>query len=105
MADLEKSLELLHKKLDKILNMQTKIAKTLHLIPVTEKEEREIYITRLKNSALTTKVAEEVSQMQPQPETPFTMPGMAVYMQDMGDAYDYFSDVLADDINGKRTGG
>lgn len=105
LTDVMSYLDTLSKKLDKILNMQTKIAKTLHLIPVTEKEEREIYVARLKNSAQSAKVAEEVSQFQPVKDEAFCVPGLAVFLQDSPDGYDYFSDILADDLNLKKTGG
>lgn len=52
------------KKLDKLLAINTKIAKCLHLLPVTEKEEREIQLLQRKNLALAAKVNEELSAME-----------------------------------------
>ena len=53
----------LEKKLDKILNLQTKIAKVLHLLPVTEKEERAIQIQQRTNLHLAQKVSDELDEM------------------------------------------
>lgn len=64
MSDTE--IELLSKKVDKTLNLVTKIAKTLHLIPVTEKEEREIQILQRKNLAQAAKINSELNAMQNQ---------------------------------------
>lgn len=90
----------LNKKIDKVLNQQTRIAKTLHLIPVTEKEERDIYATRLKNSeARNTLLSELNSKDEKAPS--FVVPSLSEIFKPqeglMG--YDYFSDVLADDLN------
>ena len=52
------------KKVDKILNLTTKIAKTLHLIPVTEKEEREIQLLQRKNLGIAAKVTNELDAME-----------------------------------------
>jgi hypothetical protein len=53
----------LDKKLDKILNMQTKIAKVLHLLPVTEKEERALQIQQRTNLNVAQKVSDELDAM------------------------------------------
>lgn len=53
----------LDRKLDKILNMQTKIAKTLHLLPVTEKEERAIQLQQRDNLSLARKVSDDLDAM------------------------------------------
>ena len=52
------------KKTDKILNLVTKIAKTLHLIPVTEKEEREIQIQQRTNLSIAAKVTNDLDAME-----------------------------------------
>lgn len=52
------------KKVDKLLAINTKIAKCLHLLPVTEREEREIQLTQRKNLALAAKVNEDLNSME-----------------------------------------
>lgn len=51
------------KKVDKLLTVNTKIAKCLHLLPVTEREEREIQLLQRKNLALAAKVNDDLNQM------------------------------------------
>lgn len=46
---MEEDLKLILKKQDKILNLLTKIAKTLYLIPANEKELETIRVTRENN--------------------------------------------------------
>ena len=58
------SLSKLDKKLDKILAMQTKIAKALHLLPVTEKEERAIQIQQRTNLNQAAKISAELDDME-----------------------------------------
>lgn len=53
----------LERKLDKILNLQTKIAKTLHLLPVTEKEERAIQLQQRENLSLARKVSDDLDTL------------------------------------------
>lgn len=67
MDEQAKILELLSKidkKQDKLMNLVTKIAKTLHLIPVTEKEERDIQILQRKNMAQAVKINDELDNME-----------------------------------------
>lgn len=54
----------LEKKLDKLLNLTTKLAKTLHLVPVTEAEERQIQLAQRNNLALASKVNTELNIME-----------------------------------------
>ena len=54
----------LDKKCDKILTMQTKIAKALHLLPVTEKEERAIQIQQRTNLNQAAKVSAQLDEME-----------------------------------------
>ena len=61
--DLEKQLSDIDKKLTKILNLQTKIAKALHLVPVTAKEEKDLQILQRKNSQLTMQVYDELEKL------------------------------------------
>lgn len=62
--EFEQLLLKLDKKLDKTLNLLTKIAKTLHLLPVTEAEERKIQITQRSNLATAAKINDELNDMQ-----------------------------------------
>ena len=54
----------LERKCDKILAMQTKIAKALHLLPVTEKEERDIQIQQRTNLNQAAKISAELDNME-----------------------------------------
>ena len=51
------------KKLDKCLKMVTTIAKTLHIVPVSEKEEREIQLLQRKNAATIQKIQDEIAEL------------------------------------------
>ena len=55
--DICKKLTAVEKKLDKLLNINTMVAKALHLLPVTEKEEREIQIQQRTNLKLAADVS------------------------------------------------
>jgi hypothetical protein len=59
----------LTKKIDKLVALNTKIAKSLHLIPVTEKEEREIQLLQRSNLKLAAKVNEDLAALEPPSET------------------------------------
>lgn len=59
----------LTKKIDKLVTLNTKIAKSLHLIPVTEKEEREIQLLQRSNLKLAAKVNEDLAALEPPAET------------------------------------
>ena len=92
---MEELLTKIDKKLDKILNMQTKIAKALHLIPVTEKEERALQIQQRKNLELSAKVNSDLNDMQGKEDnTPPTLDNMFTSREDV------YNDVLGDDILG-----
>lgn len=84
------------KKLDKILNLSTKTSKALHLIPVSEEEEKNIQITQRKNLQLASKVNEDLNAMEnKQDDTPKTIFDMYNSREDI------YSDVLGDDfLNG-----
>ena len=62
--ELSNKLDTLTKQVSKLLNINTKIAKTLHLIPVTEKEERALQILQRKNLQLAAKVNDELNDME-----------------------------------------
>ena len=61
--DIEQKLTDIDKKLSKILNLNTKIAKALHLLPVTPKEERAIQLLQRKNAQLTFQIFDEIEKM------------------------------------------
>ena len=92
---MEELLTKIDKKLDKILNMQTKIAKALHLIPVTEKEERAIQIQQRKNLEQAAKVNDDLNAMENKDiDSPPTLDTL------YNSKYDIFEDVLGDDFLG-----
>ena len=59
----------LNKKVDKLTNIVTKMGKALHLIAVSEKEERELQLLQRSNLAVSAKVSEEIAAMAPKNET------------------------------------
>ena len=61
--DIEKQLTDIDKKLSKILNLQTKIAKALHLIPITPKEEKELQVVQRKNAQVSAQIYDEIDKM------------------------------------------
>lgn len=88
----------LDKKVDKMSTLVTKIAKTLHLIPVTEKEERDIQLTQRKNLQIAAKVNDDLNAMSPdKPEDNTSI--FSIYDQ----AQNLFGDVIADDFLGGYT--
>ena len=96
MEELKKLLIDLNKKADKILNLNTKIAKTLHLVPVTVKEEKAIQIMRAKNAQQAYAVTEEISDMkneQPQDSFAHLIESFTKLTNQ-----ELYADVLADDV-------
>lgn len=84
----------IEKKLDKILSLNTKIAKVLHLIPITEKEEKAFQIQRANNLNISKKVYDELEQFKkPVESTENTDP---FYFSNR----DLFSDVVGNDFLG-----
>lgn len=85
------------KKLDKILSRQTKIAKVLHLLPVTADEERNIQILQRKNLAEAAKVNSELNAMENKPDTnPEKILNMGIVLESEQEIY---GDLLGDDFN------
>lgn len=86
----------LDKKVDRLTNTVTKIAKTLHLIPVTEKEERDLQIMQRTNLGIAAKVSADLDALSPKQDE-----SDASYLQSVYAAFsqpaDIFSDVVADD--------
>lgn len=93
--ELEQRLSKIDKKLDKVLKLETVIAKALHLVPVSEKEERDIQISQRKNAATMQKIQEELAAMEPKKEESDN----SLSFNDLVDASDaeIYSDVIAND--------
>ena len=96
MDELVVLLNTVNKKLDKLLNLNTKIAKTLHLVPVTEKEERAIQTMRERNAQQAYKVDEERSDMKNE-EVQDSFAHLISSFQNLSDQ-ELYADVLADDV-------
>lgn len=74
--------------------MLTIVAKALHLVPMSEKEERDIQITRRRNEELSMKVNDQLNAMENIPED---------YEENalgnlFSSASDIYGDVIADDF-------
>lgn len=82
----------LTKKVDKLLNINTKIAKALHLIPVSEKEERDIQLTQRTNLQTAAKVNDDLNAMENKTESEHVSIFEEVAVGSV------FGDVLADDF-------
>ena len=77
-------LQKLNKKVDRLTNTVTKIAKVLHLMPVTEKEERELQLLQ-----------RDLDEMSPKDETLDNSTLQGIYSSDTASV---FGDVVADDF-------
>ena len=99
----EKILELfdiidkLNRKIDRLSNLVTKMGKALHLVPVTEKEERAIQLLQRSNMATAAKVSEEIAAMSPKEDN--LAPEMLTVFDKFENA-ELFGDVLGDDFLG-----
>jgi predicted nucleic acid-binding protein len=91
------------KKQDKILKLVTMVAKTLHIVPVSEKEEREIQVLQRKNAAVMQKIQEEIANLETETEkvedtlnmhSLFEASQAEVYADIIGD--DFITDVKED---------
>lgn len=69
LTDFVETIDKLSKKVDKMVTLNTKIAKSLHLLPVSEREERELQILQRKNLQLAAKVNEDLAAMEPAAES------------------------------------
>mgnify|MGYP004643048659 CR=1 FL=1 len=98
--DIEEYLTKIDKKLDKVLNMQTKIAKALHLVPVSKKEERALQIAQNTNAKVALEVADELAAMSAveNPELHSALSFDDLYTIDA----DIYSGVIGDDILGGK---
>lgn len=105
MDQFEELLELvtkLDKKVDKLTNIVTKIGKALHVLPVSEKEERDLQLLQRKNLEAAAKVAADLDAMSPKP-TP-ELPEMLSVFDDF-EQTELFGDVLGDDYLGGTANG
>lgn len=90
-----------NKKIDRLTTMVTKIAKTLHLIPVTEKEEKALQITQRTNLAIAAKVSAELDEMSPKDEHADDKFVNGLYASAYSSSpVDIYGDVIADDLIG-----
>lgn len=93
-SEILEELNRIERKLDKILSLNTKIAKVLHLIPITEKEEKAFQIQRANNLNISKKVYDELEQFKkPIESTENTDP---FYFSNK----DLFSDIIGNDFLG-----
>lgn len=83
------------KKLDKILKIDTMIAKTLHIIPVSEKEEREIQLLQRKNAATMQKVQEEFAALEENKERSNSFLGIEDLMS--ASKAEVYDDIIGED--------
>lgn len=88
------------KKLDKILNLTTKIAKTLHLLPVTEKEERDIQLLQRKNLATAAKITNELDAMENKESEDATITGNVFDFISNASDNEVLSDIIGEDYLG-----
>ena len=86
--------ENIDKKLNKILNLQTKIAKALHIVTVTSKEEKALQLLQRKNAKLAEQVYDELEKMS---DTEQHDADMNLF-KDVGLNYDVYSDVVGNDF-------
>lgn len=95
-SELEQRLSNLEKKQDKILNLLTKVAKTLHLVPVTEKEEKAIQLLQRNNLSKAAKVNAELNDMENKNEDDSLVLGIdSILNESMSEVY---GDVIGTDF-------
>lgn len=87
------------KKLDKLLNLNTKIAKFLHLVPVTEKEERELQLLQRKNLSQAAKITEELDNMENKTSDDHNLANIVSVLENAPTA-DVYDDIIGTDYLG-----
>ena len=100
LEQIDSRLSKIERKIDKNTNLLTKIAKVLHLVPVTEKEEREFQITQRTNLQQAAKVNDELDQMSNANISQEVSGMLKQFPQYELSVQDIFGDVLADDYLG-----
>jgi len=95
-SEFEQRLSNIEKKQDKILNLLTKVAKTLHLVPVTEKEEKAIQLLQRNNLNKAAKVNAELNDMENKNEDDTLVLGIdSILNESMSEVYE---DVIGTDF-------
>ena len=92
----------IEKKVDKLTNIVTKMGKVLHILPVSEKEERDLQLLQRANLANAAKVSAELEAMSPA-KTPDLPEMLTVF--DNFERSELFNDVIADDFLGGHDNG
>lgn len=100
----EQDFQRLEKKIDRLTTLLTKIAKTLHLVPVTAKEEKEIQITQRRNQEQVYEVDKELTEMSPDKDQSDKQLFSLIFGQDVTNDT-LFGNILADDVMPQETGG
>lgn len=94
--EFEQYLSKIDKKLDKVLKMTTTIAKALHLVPVSEKEEREIQLLQRKNAATIQKIQDEIANLEDNHTSPEDNLSYSQLLEASED--EIYKDIIGDDI-------
>ena len=94
-------LSTLERKVDKTLNLMTKIGKALHLIPVTEKEERDFQIQQRKNLSQAAKITQELDDMENKTDENHDLGSIFSMIADAPTA-DIYDDVIGSDYMDKQ---
>lgn len=85
------------KKLDKVLRLTTLVAKTLHIVPVNEKEEKEIQLLQRKNAATIQKVQEEIAALEKKDDKPDASLSFTKLLN--ASEAEIYNDVIGDDFD------
>lgn len=95
--EIEQLLLKVDKKVDKLLNLMTKIAKSLHLVPVTEKEERAMQIQQRTNLAQAAKINNELDALENKTDSDNSNLGSLIDMIEKASDSEILSDVIGED--------
>lgn len=94
--EISDKLDKLTKTVNKLLNINTKIAKALHLLPVSEKEERALQILQRTNLQVAAKVNDDLNAIENKDSED------SYYEDVFGVSSNLFDDVLGDDFLNKE---
>ena len=94
--ELIKKVDTLTKSVNKMTRLTTLIAKSLHLVPITEAEEKNMQLLKRKNEELAYKINDELENMENKAKE-FAENALGNIFQDAGSVY---GDVLGDDLLG-----
>lgn len=98
--EFEQKLSTLEKKVDKLLKINIRIAKALHLLPVSEKEEKEIQLAQRNALATAAKVNDELNIMENKSDDDTNLLGIS--LKDIVPDDAIYSDIIASDYLGDR---